>query len=122
MARQPYLHEYYGTVEWSVRAIFDGYLGWFGGNATDLFPLAQAERAKHFSNLVGGETAHVCRGVAEIQPKFPDNPDLVVSVDSNVWKEVAAGVRNPTLAFFRDMDKEGGILKLMKFLNLFKSE
>ncbi len=243
LAQQPYLHEYYGTVEWSVRAIFDGYLGWFGGNATDLFPLAPGERAKHFADLAGGETAlfehaqnavasedfqwalelcdqllllnpdaqkirelkavalealghkqiaatarnyyltqalevrkvlrigmmqntdldvihnialqsifngmavkldpvksanvdtlagfrfpdtkqafavHVRRGVAEIQPKFPDNPDLVITVDSNVWKEVAAGVRNPTLAFFKDMDKEGGIIKLMKFLALFK--
>jgi putative sterol carrier protein len=65
-------------------------------------------------------TVHVRRCVAEIQPKFPDNPDLVLTVDSNVWKEIAAGVRNPTLAFFKDMDKEGGIVKLMKFLALFK--
>jgi alkyl sulfatase BDS1-like metallo-beta-lactamase superfamily hydrolase len=245
LARQPYLHEYYGTVEWSVRAIFDGYLGWFGGNATNLFPLTMQERAAHFANLAGGEkalieharkavagsefqwaaeicdqllqlnpeekevrelkadalealgqkqiaatarnyyltqalelrgqlqigmmkitqkdvihnlsladifnamtvkldpaksvdaniiagfrfpdtgeafTVHVRRGVAEIQPKFPDHPDLEVTVDSRVWKEVAAGVRNPTLAFFKDMDKQGGILKLMKFLAMFKSD
>ncbi len=244
LARQPYLYEYYGTVEWSVRAIFDGYLGWFGGNATHLFPLQQKKRAAHFANLAGGETAlaerarnavagqdfqwalelcdqllvlnpdeqeirnlkadalealgrkqiaaparnyyltqalelrgqleigmmkikqkqvvynlsladifnamavnldpqksadvdlvagfrfpdtgeaftvHVRRGIAEVRPVFPENPDLTVSVDSRVWKEVAAGLRNPTLAFFKDMDKEGGTLSLMKFLNLFKS-
>ncbi len=243
LARQQYMHEYYGTVEWSVRAIFDGYLGWFGGNSTQLFPLPREKRARHFADLVGGEkalveragaavaaeeyqwalelcdqllvlnpdeqeirnlkadalealgrkqiaatarnyyltqamelrgqinigmmkirqkevvhnlaledifnamavkldaqksadvdvvagfrfpdtgeafTVHVRRGVAEIKPVFPENPDLVVSVDAMVWKEVAAGLRNPTLAFFKDMDKEGGMLSLMKFLNLFK--
>lgn len=57
LARQPYLHEYYGTVAWSVRAIFDGYLGWFGGNATDLFPLPLKERARRFADLAGGEQA-----------------------------------------------------------------
>ena len=66
-------------------------------------------------------SVHVRRGIAEVRPVFPENPDLVVSVDSKVWKEVAAGIRNPTLAFFKDMDKEGGMLNLMKFLNLFKS-
>jgi len=243
LARQPYLHEYYGTVQWSVRAIFDGYLGWFGGNATDLFPLSLKDRAHRFAELAGGKealiehakkavagedfqwaleltdqllqlnpdsseirelkatalnglgktqiaatarnyyltqalevqnklhigvmkinqkdivhslsledifnamtvklnpekstevdtiagfrfpdtgqafTVHVRRGVAEIRPEIPENPDLVITVDSNVWKEVAAGMRNPTIAFFKDMDKEGGLLKLMKFLNLFK--
>jgi alkyl sulfatase BDS1-like metallo-beta-lactamase superfamily hydrolase len=62
LARQPYLHEYYGTVAWSVRAIFvraifDGYLGWFGGNATDLFPLPLKERARRFAELAGGDQA-----------------------------------------------------------------
>jgi alkyl sulfatase BDS1-like metallo-beta-lactamase superfamily hydrolase len=245
LARQPYLHEYYGTVEWSVRAIFDGYLGWFGGNATNLFPLTMQEKATHFATLAGGKnalykhaqkavadknykwalevcdqllkldpdakkvrelkadalealgqkqisatarnyyltqalelrgqltigmmkirqkdvihslsladifkamtvkldpkksadanikagfrfpdtkeafTVHVRRGVAEIQPGFPQDPDLALTVNSRVWKEVAAGVRNPTVAFFKDMDKEGGILKLIKFLAMFKSE
>jgi len=244
LARQPYLHEYYGTVEWSVRAIFDGYLGWFGGCATDLFPLPLKERAKRFAVLAGGEkalleqarqavahkayqwaleltdqlhqlayepeqvrkikadalralgqrqiastarnyyltralevekklyipmlkntdkdlihklslkgifssmavkldpeksadvdtiagfrfpdtgqayTVHVRRGVAEIQPRFPENPDIVVTVDSNVWKEIAAGARNPVIALFKDMEKEGGTLKIIRFLRLFKN-
>ena len=36
LAEKPYLQEYYGTVAWSVRSIFTGYLGWFDGNATNL--------------------------------------------------------------------------------------
>jgi alkyl sulfatase BDS1-like metallo-beta-lactamase superfamily hydrolase len=54
---QPYLREYYGTVEWSVRAIYTGYLGWFGGNATDLFPLRSTQRAEKFVALAGGKEA-----------------------------------------------------------------
>jgi alkyl sulfatase BDS1-like metallo-beta-lactamase superfamily hydrolase len=245
LARQPYLHEYYGTVPWSVRAIFDGYLGWFGGNATDLFPLSPDERAKRFVDLAGSEqnlvehanqavakkdyqwalelsdqllrinpesevvrklkaealrslgsrqvaatarnyyltqaqevekklhigmmkikdkdmvhnvtlegifdgmavnldpvksadvnivagfrfpdagqayTVHVRRGVAEIQPVFPANPDISLTVDSNVWKEVVTGFRNPALALVKDVDKEGGTLKIIKFLGLFRSD
>jgi alkyl sulfatase BDS1-like metallo-beta-lactamase superfamily hydrolase len=245
LARLPYLQEYYGTVEWSVRAIFNGYLGWFSGNATDLFPLSPAERANRLIRLAGGEdslliqaqgalsvndyqwvleltdqllvnnphhqkarilkakalralgkqqiaatarnyyltqalevlnkikiqprnvknareahripldgmfksmavrlnpvksaeidlvagfrfpdtgkayTVHVRRGVAEIQPRFPENPDIAVTVNSLVWKEVATGLRNPTVALFKDMKKEGGFLKLVKFLSLFKNE
>ncbi len=242
LARQPYLHEYYGTVPWSVRAIFDGYIGWFGGNATDLFPLSPDERAKRFVNLAGSEQrliehvkqavakkdyqwalelsdqllqinpkseavrelramalrsigsiqiaatarhyyltqalevenklhigmmkikdkemihnvtlegifdgmavnlnpeksadvdiiagfrfpdigkaymVHVRKGVAEIQPKFPDNPDISLTVDSNVWKEVVTGFRNPAVALVKDVDKEGGTLTIIKFLSLF---
>jgi alkyl sulfatase BDS1-like metallo-beta-lactamase superfamily hydrolase len=245
LARQPYLHEYYGTVAWSVRAIFDGYLGWFSGNASDLFPLPLDERAQRFVDLAGGEqrltekahqavakedyqwaleltdhllrinpdseavrelraaalnalgskqiaatarhyyltralevqnklhigmmklkdkkvvhavtlagifsgmavnlnpqksadvdtvagfrfpdtgeafTVHVRRGVAEIQPQFPENPDIALTVDSTVWKEVVTGFRNPALALVKDVDKEGGTLEIIKFLSLFKSD
>ncbi len=245
LARQPYLHEYYGTVAWSVRAIFDGYLGWFGGNATDLFPLSPHARAKRFVELAGSEeklidqakqavakedyqwalelsdqllqinpdsevvrqlkaealrslgsqqiaatarnyyltqalevenklhigmmkikdkemvhnvtlegifdgmavnldpeksanvdivagfrfpdtgqaySVHVRRGVTEIQPEFPDNPDISLTVDSNVWKEVVTGFRNPAVALVKDVEKEGGTIKIIKFLSLFKSD
>jgi alkyl sulfatase BDS1-like metallo-beta-lactamase superfamily hydrolase len=243
LAAKPYLQEYYGTVPWSVRAIFNGYLGWFGGNATDLFPLSAGERARKLAEMAGGSEAllqqaqsaldakesqwalelsdhllqigstkheareikaaalvqlaglqtaatarnyyltqsleilnklhigkaksdfpemlhnipldiifnamavsldvdksadvdtvagfrfpdtgeaygiHVRRGVAEIQPHFPDNPDIILTVDSKIWKEIAAGMRNPTLAFFKDIKKEGGIGNIKSFLTLFK--
>ena len=32
------LRPYYGNPEWAVRAIFTGYLGWFDGNPSNLFP------------------------------------------------------------------------------------
>ena len=244
LSSQPYLQEYYGTVAWSVRGIFDGYLGWFGGNATDLFPLPLGERAKRLADLAGGRQAlwekarqafsagdyqwtleladpllqldpenqeirnlkgaalrglgsrqtaatarnyyltqareeegklhlpkaplpsdremahripleslfrslavrldpeksarvdqivgfrfpdtgeafrvHVRRGVAEIQPRFPGKPDIAVAVDSKVWKEMAAGIRNPVLTMGKDMKVEGGILNLIRFLKMFE--
>ncbi len=245
LARQPYLHQYYGTVAWSVRAVFDGYLGWFGGNATDLFPLPLKERARRFADLAGGEqnllkaarqavdkqdyqwaleltdqlltlkpefeearllkgtalkalggqqiaatarnyyltqametegrlhigmmtipdkrllkklqvadifnamavkldpeksmdvdtvagfrfpdtgeaySVHVRRGVAEVRPQFPDNPDITLTVDAAVWKEVVTGFRNPAVALVKDVDKEGGLVDIIAFLNLFKSD
>ncbi len=243
LANQPYLQEYYGTVEWSVKAIFNGYLGWFGGNATDLFPLPPKDRAERFAALAGGEenllrhaeeaaaqgddqwaleladqllrldpamdravairaaslkrlgekqiaatarnyyltqsleaegrlaigaasvnhpdfirkiplsaifsamtvnlnseksvdvdqvlgfrfpdtgeayTVHVRRGIAEIRPYFPENPDITVSVDSNVWREIVAGLRNPAVSVIRDLEVEGGTINLVRFLNFFK--
>ena len=45
LADKDYLREYYGSVPWGVRAIFDGYLGWFDGNPTNLFRLTPKEEA-----------------------------------------------------------------------------
>ena len=54
LAQNPYLREFYGTVEWSVRTIYSYHLGWFDGNATNLFPLADSERARRMVELTGG--------------------------------------------------------------------
>lgn len=56
-ADNPFLTQFYGTVPWSVRSIFVGHLGWFDGNATNLFPLAPAEEAQRMADLVGGVEA-----------------------------------------------------------------
>jgi alkyl sulfatase BDS1-like metallo-beta-lactamase superfamily hydrolase len=53
----PYLEEFYGTVEWSVRSIFAGTLGWFDGDTASLSPAGPAERAAGFAALAGGEEA-----------------------------------------------------------------
>jgi len=57
LAASPYLQEFYGTVPWSVRSIFDGNLGWFDGNPTSLYPLPPGKRARHLAALAGGEQA-----------------------------------------------------------------
>jgi len=51
----PYLGEFYGTVAWSVRSIFNGYMGWFDGNPTNLNKLPPKEYALKMINLIGDE-------------------------------------------------------------------
>lgn len=53
-ATLPYLGEHYGCTEWTVRAIYTAYLGWFDGNATNLHPLSPAQHAKKMIDLAGG--------------------------------------------------------------------
>jgi alkyl sulfatase BDS1-like metallo-beta-lactamase superfamily hydrolase len=54
LAQSPYLQEYYGSVAWTVRGIYADYVGWFDGNATNIFPLPPKDRAAKMLDLVGG--------------------------------------------------------------------
>lgn len=54
LSESPYLKEFYGRVDWSVKNIFNGYMGWFDGNASTLLPLAPNEKAKKIAALAGG--------------------------------------------------------------------
>jgi hypothetical protein len=58
--------------------------------------------------------------VAEIQPRFPEKPDLTVTVDSRVWKEMLSGISNPLVEVVTDMKIEGGTLNLIRFLRMFQ--
>ncbi len=49
LAAHPWLVEHYGTVAWSVRSVFSGYLGWFGGDGAELEPLSPKERASRLA-------------------------------------------------------------------------
>ena len=248
LRQSPFLQPFYGTVEWSSRSVFTGYLGWFDGNAAHLAPLSRSEQAARMAALASGGstlldaaraaldaddarwaaqladhavaldpqdaearavlasalrrlgethpsangrhyyltqaleaagdlavedpdpsqfpvelihgfplsgilramsvnldpeksadvdtvvgfrfpdvgeswTVHVRRGVAEIQPRFPDEPDVSVTVNSTVWKELLAGLRNPALTLASDdIEVEGGRLALVSFLALFRPE
>jgi alkyl sulfatase BDS1-like metallo-beta-lactamase superfamily hydrolase len=54
LAASHYLQEFYGTVAWSVRAIYAEYAGWFDGNPTKLFPLPEKDRAARIIEMAGG--------------------------------------------------------------------
>lgn len=56
-AELPYLAEHYGCVEWTIRAIYTAYLGWFDGNPTHLHPLPPAEYAQKTVAMMGGAPA-----------------------------------------------------------------
>ena len=54
LAGNPFLREFYGSVEWTVRGIYADRVGWFEGNATTLFPLPEKDRATRLVGLIGG--------------------------------------------------------------------
>jgi len=67
----PYLQEIYGKVTWSVRGIYDGYLGWFDGNPSNLNRLHPRESASRMIPLMGGRE----KILKEIQSAF-DRKDI----------------------------------------------
>jgi len=52
LAEDPYLQEFYGKVAFSVRNIFNGYLGWYSGAGEDLMPLSPAARAERWEQAL----------------------------------------------------------------------
>jgi alkyl sulfatase BDS1-like metallo-beta-lactamase superfamily hydrolase len=62
LAENPYLQEFYGGVEWSVRGIYADRVGWFDGNATNLFPVPEKDRAAKLVDLIGGPDQVLARG------------------------------------------------------------
>ncbi len=245
LRHHPFLQEFYGTVEWSVRSIFTGYLGWFDGDAAHLSPAGPDERAEGMAALAGGlepllEAAeqaqqagrsawaaelaghalrlapdsararglkaralrslghasvspngrnyyltqalelegeveigadriddsvrdlvrsipignfmaampvnldpeqaadedvvlgfrfpdvdegyalHIRRGVAEFRREYPEAPDIGVTADSEVWKEIVLRLRNPALALATDVEVEGSTLRLAALLRMFR--
>jgi alkyl sulfatase BDS1-like metallo-beta-lactamase superfamily hydrolase len=55
LANKDYLQPFYGHPAWGVRQTFSNYLGWFDGNATNLFPLPPKAEAERMATLVGGK-------------------------------------------------------------------
>ena len=51
---RPWMLEFFGTVSQAVRAIYQGYLGWFDGDPVTLAPLPPVERARREVQLMGG--------------------------------------------------------------------
>lgn len=97
----------------------------FNSMAVKLDPVKSAETDTtvgfRFPDAGEDYTVHVRKGVAEIRPQFPDHPDITVTADSTVWKEIAAKMRNPAFAYAQgDIKIEGSKLDLVRFLSLFK--
>jgi alkyl sulfatase BDS1-like metallo-beta-lactamase superfamily hydrolase len=62
LAGNPYLQEFYGSVEWTVRGVYADHAGWFDGDATKLFPLPEKNRAAKLVGLIGGPDQVLARG------------------------------------------------------------
>ena len=57
LAEKPHLREYYGRVDFAVRAYFVGTMGWFDGNPTSLGSLSPSDEAQRMIRLAGGGAA-----------------------------------------------------------------
>ena len=66
LAAHPFLQEFYGGVEWTVRGIYADLVGWFDGNPTKLFPLPEKERATKLVAMIGGVDRVIERGRAAL--------------------------------------------------------
>lgn len=65
-------------------------------------------------------TVHVGQGVAEVREGSAEKSDLLITVDSPVWKKLLTGLPSPFAAYARGkIDVQGGITNLMRFLRLF---
>jgi alkyl sulfatase BDS1-like metallo-beta-lactamase superfamily hydrolase len=85
LADSPYLQEFYGTVAWSVRAIYADYAGWFDGNPTKLFPLPERDRAARVIELAGGREQVLSRARRALADKdfqwAAELTDYVLAID-----------------------------------------
>jgi alkyl sulfatase BDS1-like metallo-beta-lactamase superfamily hydrolase len=85
LAASPYLQEFYGTVAWSVRAIYADYAGWFDGNPTKLFPMPEKDRAARVIELGGGRELVLSRARRALANKdfqwAAELTDYVLAID-----------------------------------------
>jgi alkyl sulfatase BDS1-like metallo-beta-lactamase superfamily hydrolase len=66
-------------------------------------------------------TVHVRRGVAFIEKSYAPAADITVTIDSKIWKRLAAKIDSPAAAYATGKIKvEGGVVGLVKFLGLFQ--
>ena len=71
LADKDYLQPFYGHVDWGVRSIFNGYLGWFDGNPTNLFRLAPKGEAERIARLAGGADKLMTAAKAALESDDP---------------------------------------------------
>lgn len=48
-----YLQEYYGVVEWAVKSVYTGYVGWFDGDPVHLLPISDKQYNSTLLELIG---------------------------------------------------------------------
>ncbi|MEL0169053.1 MAG: alkyl sulfatase dimerization domain-containing protein [Pseudomonadaceae bacterium] len=109
LASNPWLQEFYGKVSWSTRSVFDGYLGWFSGNPSDLQPAPEQQQANDMAALAGGSDALLAKakdaleqGNAQwalelsdhLQLLLPDN-DEVKTLRAGALRTLGAAEANP---------------------------
>ena len=97
----------------------------FSAMGARLDPVKSAEVTKsvrfRFTDTDEAYTVHVRRGVAFIEKRYASAADITVTLDSTVWKRLAAKIDSPAAAYALGKIKvEGGVVDLVKFLGLFQ--
>lgn len=70
LAGLDYLKEYYGNVAWTVRNIFNQYVGWFDGNPLHLYSdFTPREEALHILAMAGGTGSLYRKAKAALEQK-----------------------------------------------------
>ena len=109
LSKSPFLQEFYGQVDWSVRSVFTGYLGWFDGNSTTLNPLPPLEKAQHIAELAGGSDVLLQKAkMAVLQKQWQwvlelTDHLLVLSQNADVKQGVVTSLRKKSLIALGEM-------------------
>ncbi len=57
LAKEWFNRDFYGTVNFNVKAVYQRYLGWFDANPASLHPLPPVEASKRYVEFMGGADA-----------------------------------------------------------------
>jgi alkyl sulfatase BDS1-like metallo-beta-lactamase superfamily hydrolase len=110
LAGHPWLQPFYGTVAWSVRSVYDGYLGWFDGNSSTLFPTPKQKRAQRLVSLSGGAETVLVSAQQSLDDGDPQwaaeladlilqsrdgNPQQAKQLKAQALRQLAAETANP---------------------------
>lgn len=109
LADKHYNKEFYGQVDWSVRAIYTNNLGWFDGRADKLYPVPQQEAAEREVELMGGaEKVLALADQALEEGDFRWSIHLLAKLeDSGLARGATADRLNEKLAFCYERLAEG---------------
>jgi alkyl sulfatase BDS1-like metallo-beta-lactamase superfamily hydrolase len=61
LAGEWYNRDFYGTVNFNVKAVYQRYLGWFDANPANLHPLPPEEAGRRYVEFMGGSEAILAR-------------------------------------------------------------
>ena len=79
LLKQEALAEFYGQIDWSVRAIYNNELGWFDGHASHLYSEDHTASARRYINHMGG--AQKLLALIEESLKKDDKEDYIWALD-----------------------------------------
>jgi alkyl sulfatase BDS1-like metallo-beta-lactamase superfamily hydrolase len=107
---RPWTLEFFGTVSQAVRAIYQGYLGWFEADPAGLAPVPKKESARREVELMGGDpqwAAELATRLIRVdQDDMPARRLKAAAFRSPGYGQINAIWRNWYLSAARELDAE----------------